>query len=248
MHPNESWERLACTEPYYAVLTNLAFLGAADSPDLVRQFFATGEADVAWLLELAARVDQQSLRTVSALDFGCGVGRLTLALTGRFEHVVGVDVSPTMIELADRHREMARIANAEFVTVQQARATPELFDFICSLIVFQHIPAPVGYELIEWLLRKTKPGGIAALHVVCSRPGGWFRRVARRLRSRVYVVHRAIQTIRREAIRLPYMEVNAYDLRKVLDLYERCGFGKALLESTDHADVRGVVVIARRES
>ena len=35
-----------------------------------------------------------------ALDFGCGVGRLSQALADYFDRVVGADVSPTMIGLA----------------------------------------------------------------------------------------------------------------------------------------------------
>ncbi len=35
-----------------------------------------------------------------ALDFGCGVGRLTQALADYFNEVAGVDVSPTMVNKA----------------------------------------------------------------------------------------------------------------------------------------------------
>ena len=34
------------------------------------------------------------------LDFGCGVGRVAIPLARRFEHVVGLDVSPGMLTRA----------------------------------------------------------------------------------------------------------------------------------------------------
>ena len=233
-------------EPYYGVLTDEAFLGAEQSPEALRQFFSTGEADAAWILDLAVRAAGSDFRPASALDFGCGVGRLAIPMSRRVARVTGVDIAPTMIDLATRHRDAAGIANAQFRPLSEARACADKFDLVYSLIVLQHIPPATGYELIGWLLDSVTPAGVAALHVVVSRPGGWLRRVGRRLRSRFQVVHRAMQIIRGEPLRLPYMEMNVYDLGKVLDLYRRNGFGEAVLEPTNHGGIQGVVVTARR--
>jgi 2-polyprenyl-3-methyl-5-hydroxy-6-metoxy-1,4-benzoquinol methylase len=40
-----------------------------------------------------------------ALDFGCGVGRLTQALATHYDKVDGVDISWEMINLARRHNQ-----------------------------------------------------------------------------------------------------------------------------------------------
>jgi SAM-dependent methyltransferase len=244
----ENWELLARSEPYYAVLTEDSFLGAAASPEAMRQFFSAGEAEAAWLLALAGGVASGSFRPASALDFGCGVGRLAIPMARRIARVVGVDVAPTMIELARRHGDAAGIANAEFLTLHDARSRAQSFDFVYSLIVFQHIPPASGYELMDWLLGRVSAGGVAALHIAVSRPGGWLRRMARRIRSRVPFVHRAMQTLRGERKLLPYMEMNVYDLAKVRDLFRRHGFGDARLEATDHGGIKGVVVTAQRQT
>lgn len=244
--PDENWERLAQTEPYYAVLTDDAFLGAGGSPDALRHFFSTGEREAAWLLGLAGEVAGRTFRPASALDFGCGVGRLAIPMAGHVGRVVGVDVSPTMIEIANRHRDAAGARNAAFVTLADARQSADRFDFIYSMIVFQHIPGAAGCELIDWLLGKVAAGGVAALHVVVGRPGGLLRRAGRQIRSRFPLVHRALQKLRGETSRLPYMEMNVYDLERVLDLYRRHGFGEARLEPTDHGGIRGVVVVAKQ--
>lgn len=245
--PDQNWELLARTEPYYAVLTDDAFLGAGGSPDAMRQFFSTGAREAAWLLGLAGEVAGQSFRPASALDFGCGVGRLAIPMAGHVTRVVGVDVSPTMIELAKGHRDAAGARNVEFVTLADARRSTEQLGFIYSMIVFQHIPPAAGCELIDWLLGKVAEDGVAALHIVVSRPGGFLRRAGRQIRSRLPFLHRALQTLRGETSLLPYMEMNVYDLERVLDLYRRHGFGHARLEPTDHGGIKGVVIVARRQ-
>jgi SAM-dependent methyltransferase len=239
---DENWELLARSEPYYAVLTDESFLGAEGSSEALRQFFLTGEREAAWLLNLAG----QDFRPRSALDFGCGVGRLAIPMASHVARVVGVDVSPTMIEIAKCHRDAAGVQNAEFVTLAHARHSAERFDFIYSLIVFQHIPPSTGYELIDWLLGKVAEGGVAALHIAVSRPGGLLRRVGRQIRSRVPLFHRAMQKLRGETGRLPYMEMNVYDLARVLELYRRHGFGEPRLEPTDHGGIKGVVITAEK--
>jgi predicted TPR repeat methyltransferase len=71
------------------------------------EFFATGISDtrqvMGWVEETGCPAERGS-----ALDFGCGVGRVTQALGDHFEHVTGVDIPPAMLELArqyNRHGE-----------------------------------------------------------------------------------------------------------------------------------------------
>ena len=51
----------------------------------------------------------------SSLDFGCGVGRLIIPFARVFEHVTGVDISPAMLEIAQRNCLEQGIHNVEFV-------------------------------------------------------------------------------------------------------------------------------------
>src|SRR4051812_47403600 len=59
-------------------------------------FFRTGEKDVERVLSLLDKL-HVTVRRGTALDFGCGIGRLTLALAKRFESTIGVDVSEEMV-------------------------------------------------------------------------------------------------------------------------------------------------------
>jgi len=93
-----------------------------------------------------------------ALDFGCGVGRLTQALAEHFERVAGVDIAASMIARArqeNRHGDRVRYVVNERSDL--AGLGSERFDLILSLLVLQHMePAyALGY-VAEW----TCPGSV----------------------------------------------------------------------------------------
>lgn len=241
--PSGNWEAIAATQPYFGVLTDARFIGAL-TPETLAEFFRTGEADADFLLALVARNGGiESPRRV--LDFGCGVGRLSLAFARRAESVTGVDVSPTMRALAGQHRDAAGLANVSFI--DDVDALPDsAFDLVVSLIVFQHIPIGTGEELLRAILRKLSPGGSAAIHFTFSRPGGRLRRLARRLRATFPIVHRVAQRMAREPLRLPYMEMNEYDQARIVRIIENAGCRVSGIEPTNHGGVRGGIVTAMR--
>ena len=107
--PSSNWEAIAATHPYFGVLTDPRYLGDLNANSLA-EFFRSGEADAERLLSLAGCTAPNRV-----LDFGSGVGRLSLAFARRANEVVGVDVSPTMRALATKHRDDAGITNARFV-------------------------------------------------------------------------------------------------------------------------------------
>ena len=54
----------------------------------------------------------------SALDFGCGVGRLSHALADLFLNVTGIDVSPTMVAKANELNNNPDKAMQDFLYAQ----------------------------------------------------------------------------------------------------------------------------------
>src|SRR6478736_6740707 len=92
------WEELGAVDPLWAVATDprRKFGRWADANT---EFFSSGNDVVESVLARAAElgcVPQYG----SALDFGCGVGRLTRALALRFQHCDGVDISASMVATA----------------------------------------------------------------------------------------------------------------------------------------------------
>jgi SAM-dependent methyltransferase len=225
----DDWNTLGETQPYFAVLTDARFLRERMSEADREAFFASGEADVARIFELI------DFAPKSALDFGCGVGRLTRALSKRVDHVAGVDAAESMLRIAREN-----VPNGSF----SSTIPNERFDLIVSLIVFQHIPARHGEALLDELLRHLD--GVAAIHFTFRRPGSFLRRFARRIRARIPLVHRIAQRIRRERP-MPYMQMNEYDLDRVLAIMRRHGCAGPRIIPTNHGGIEGAIVIAKKQ-
>src|SRR5689334_15743533 len=66
-------------------------------------FYAHGRQEIDACLNRLDGLGLRGDRRARALDFGCGTGRLTQALADHYARVAGVDVSPTMIDLANAH-------------------------------------------------------------------------------------------------------------------------------------------------
>jgi ubiquinone/menaquinone biosynthesis C-methylase UbiE len=95
-----------------------------------------------------------------ALDFGCGVGRLTQALARHFERVDGVDISASMIQQANAYNQHG--SRCQYVVNQRSdlRIFPDQhFDFIYSSITLQHMPPRYSRRYIAEFMRVLAPGG-----------------------------------------------------------------------------------------
>jgi len=233
----DDWEELARREPYFPVLTS----------DGIREdaFLETGEADIALLLSAIGSILGREILLTSALDFGCGAGRLTLPLARRATRVVACDIAPTILEHARRNADEAGLRNVTFIeTAALTGLCDRQFDFVCSLLVFEHIRPAEGYALVRTLLRVLGPGGIAALQLTFEPPGGGAQRLARML-SRSRPAHRVL----RRNIPLPsYMQVNAYDERVINRAIAAAGASVIERFSTQRGDTSGTVLVIQKGS
>ena len=167
------WEKFARTDPLWAVLTHAEKSG--NQWDLA-PFFETGRHDVA--ADLAAvRALHPGLRLGHALDFGCGVGRLTQALADHFARVTGVDIAAGMLALARQHnRHGARVSFQHNTRGDLACFADGSFDFVYSLITLQHVPPEAALRYIAEFMRVLAPGGVALFQMPASAPPAPHRR------------------------------------------------------------------------
>jgi SAM-dependent methyltransferase len=177
MHQRRDWEDLASFDPWRAILREPSRERAWD----VDEFMATGERDADRALADAAAHGLPHRRR-RALDFGCGVGRVTHALAEQFDEALGLDISPTMIKRARRLDGGAR-ARFEVGTQRELDLlAAEDFDFVVSLLVLQHLPSPDDVEhVVGALTRRVAPGGALVLQVPSELPPR--RRVQSRRRA-----------------------------------------------------------------
>jgi SAM-dependent methyltransferase len=166
----DTWETWARRDGQFAILSSPEVRGW----DRARFMAHTWEADHA--LSLAAEHGFQPAG--QALDFGCGIGRLTQRLAQSFDHVVGVDISPTMIEQAralNQHGE-----HCEYICGKLDQFEDERFDFVMAVYVIQHIPPKLQAASLRDLLRVLKRDGFLVANIHSGWPGlrGWLQRHA----------------------------------------------------------------------
>ncbi len=231
------WEELARREPYFPVLTGE---GVRDV-----DFLKTGEEDIVVLLAAMAPILGHDPPLATALDFGCGAGRLTLPLARRATNVVACDIAPTILEHARQNADEAGLHNVAFIETGELAGLPDgQFDFVCSLLTFQHISPVAGYGFIRTLLRVLAPGGVAAIQLTLEPPGGGLERLARLLHTSRFV-HRVMpHDIRRPS----WMQVNAYDERVINRIIAEGGTAVVGRFSTHGGDTFGTVLIIQKSS
>jgi SAM-dependent methyltransferase len=156
------WDDLALFDPLWAVLSETQPGGHWQ----LDRFFARGEADVEAVLQAALELGFDG-PTKRALDFGCGVGRLTRALGDLFDEVVGVDISERML----MHARWLNVDRPALHFVVNRRPDLRLFedgtfDLVLSFVVLQHVGS--GEQALAYVrefVRVTRPGGLVAFQL-----------------------------------------------------------------------------------
>ena len=186
-----NWENLAKQDPMWAILTDDTKKGGAWDHEA---FFLTGRETIAWLGSWLS-LHRFLVPRGRALDFGCGLGRLTQALAPHFDHVTGVDISASMVRGAMQHNrfgDKVRYLHNQHPDLR-AIETGSLA-FVLSAIVLQHMRTAYQQAYVREFVRVLQPGGllffqapVAVIRASCGRwrarpgPSRWCRRERGRL-------------------------------------------------------------------
>lgn len=214
------WQDLAELDPRWAILS------AADKQhggwDL-EEFLETGRKEIDALMGHVERLGLPRQRR-RALDFGCGVGRLSRALAAHFAEAVGVDIAEGMVE-------QARVTNADvpgcrFVVNVDDRLpafADDEFDLIYTTLVLQHLPSRVLVaSYLREFVRVLAPGGVLVFQLPARIP--WRHRL--QIRRRAYRLLRAVgvapETLYKRMDLQP-MRYNAVDQDEVRAIVEGAG-------------------------
>lgn len=165
---DDFWENLAQKDPLWAILSDPSKRGRKWR---LNEFLETGSREVSLLLHQLRRLDR-SPRPGCALDFGCGVGRLTQALGSAFAEAIGADISPTMIRLAEAINANPRV---RFV-LNQSRSLAFIetgsIDFLYSDIVLQHIEPALTKSYLREFVRVLAPMGVCVFQLPSHKRSG----------------------------------------------------------------------------
>lgn len=157
------WQRLGDDDPLWAVLSQADKRGRRWKVD---EFLATGQVQIdAQLAELNQLGVDPGRRL--ALDFGCGVGRLTRALAGSFERVLGVDVASSMLATArDLNADLGNVRFLHNASPRIESVAEQSVDFLYSHITLQHVPTELALGYVREFFRLLAPGGVCAFQFV----------------------------------------------------------------------------------
>jgi len=160
-HLQQTWNQLAKKDAMWAVLSGPFASTRKWDRDV---FFRTGVDEIHAVFERLRILGMPSPKR--ALDFGCGLGRLTQALATRFESVDGVDISTEMIRKArsfNRFGDRCRYHLNEKPDL--SLFTDRTFDFVYSVITLQHMESSLAAQYIQEFVRVLRVGGVAVFQV-----------------------------------------------------------------------------------
>jgi ubiquinone/menaquinone biosynthesis C-methylase UbiE len=219
------WDAFGRLDPFRAILT--------DNPAWQQDaFFETGVREVGALVR-ALESDRLARRRERALDFGCGAGRLTRALARHYGEAVGVDIAPSMIELAEQLNKNKE-PRCRFVLNERAdlrQLEDGSFDLILTLITLQHMRPDYATGYIREFVRLLHPDGVLVMQIPTARipKAGESRLDRRAARWLAQLVPASLRRRRRRAknrdrlTRRPKMEMYAIPTDEVTACVESAG-------------------------
>ena len=212
------WSKLGRKQPYWASLIEPQYRANRIDDDTIEAFFESGEREMAATFATIRGVVGPDFHPARALDFGCGVGRLTLPLARESRLVVAVDISDSMLREADENCIEQGITNVEFMDAGVFYSNRRKFDLVHSYNVFQHIKPRVGLRITGRILEMLIAGGIGALHYTYARKANRFRKTIHRLRW-LPPLNVAGNVVQRRGLLEPAIPMHLYDLRMLFDLF-----------------------------
>lgn len=222
------WEDLAQIDPMWAILSDPS--KRAGQWD-VNEFFATGMKEAEEVRDLALRLGFSGTFE-SALDFGCGLGRVTRGLRRFCNECIGVDISAEMIQGA---RSLSPDCKFVLTSEEDLRNfANDRFDLVYSRRVLQHQPSEKAIvRYVEELIRVLRPGGLAEFQIPATIP--LYHRI--QPRRRVYEVLRSagVPPVYLYRIGLVPIRMSAAHPESVTRAVERSGGRIVLIEPDQSA-------------
>jgi 2-polyprenyl-3-methyl-5-hydroxy-6-metoxy-1,4-benzoquinol methylase len=160
-----AWEKLGERRPYHSVLTDERY-APEKFDEFEPEFWQSGEDEAAQLAGYLADIRSARLADAVVLDFGCGVGRVTIPLARMARSVVGYDISERHLGIARARASALGLDNVRLFAIGEGLPTAlERCDVFFSRIVLQHNPPPVIDHVLRTLIRALNPGGIGVFQV-----------------------------------------------------------------------------------
>ena len=183
----KNWDNFGKTNPLWSILTLPSKMITNWQLD---DFFETGireiDAAIKYVESLGINIQRRK-----ALDFGCGIGRLTQPLCKYFDEVCGVDIAPSMIELAKKYNRYGGKCRYYLNDTNNLQLFADKnFNFIYSNITLLHMEPRYFKNYIKEFLRILAPDGLLIFQLP-SDPSKIIKRLTRMVLILVTLYYKA---------------------------------------------------------
>jgi SAM-dependent methyltransferase len=240
LNTDNAWKRFGSVDPYFGVITHNQYHSWALTEETREQFFRSGEEHVREVMKTLREINP-AFSPSRTIDFGCGVGRVTLPLARESASVLGVDVSPGMLCEARKNAGEHGVSNVRF-----AADVSGSFDLVHSYLVLQHIAPRRGLPIVRDLVSRLEPGGMVVLQFPYD-AAVWLR-VGLRVQQAVPISRWLLNLAKGRALSYPAMTIFCYSLRSILDILHGAPINDAriILDSVAGHDIASMTLYGRK--
>ena len=139
------------------------------------EFWKSGYTDRNAILESKSIKERlgKKFDNLKVLEIGCGIGRILIPMSEKFQEVIGVDISQEMVNIGKQKTK--NYTNCKILLnngMDLSDFSSNYFDFCYSFITFQHIPKKlIVKNYIKEVARVLKPGSyfrfqVRGIHLV----------------------------------------------------------------------------------
>ena len=126
--------------------------------------------DLQWFMDpgydkgLARLIELTVQENDRVLDVGCGTGSATRIAAEKAREVVGIDLSPDMIEFGTRKMVKSSVTNVTLISCSVEGYQPEeKFDKVISSFMIPHVKPALRPSIYSCMFNFLKPGGLVGL-------------------------------------------------------------------------------------
>jgi len=208
------WDSWGKKDPLWAILSYKEKKGRKW---MIDEFFKTGIKEIQSVLKYI-KSKGIKLNRGKALDFGCGIGRLTQPLAQNFKKAYGVDIAPSMIKLAKKYNKHGKkceyiLNKADNLKIFKGSS----IDFIYSHITLQHIKPKYSLKYIKEFFRILAPNGILLFQIPSK------------IKNPLYIIFK-LYSYFKSLVNLPYMEIHSVKKKNIVKLAKE-----------NHADIIDII-------
>lgn len=241
---DEAWEKYGQLDPYFGVVSSDKYRINNLNEASYTEFFQSGLHDFNSVIAKVQKHLDTNFQPRYALDFGCGVGRVLIPLAKSSIHVVGLDVSESMLTEARKNCELNYLQNVELIKSDDSLSgiTGRKFNFIHSFIVFQHISPTRGEAIMAKMIEHLETYGVGVLHFTYYREASTWQKTREWIKQYIPFVHNLMNLMKGKVFNYPFMQMNQYNLNRLFFILQKSNIHNVYVEMSDHGGYMGVIL------